>query len=315
MNLFGQNKRTGRKLVVGMLHAPPLPGSPGYAGGWEQLRQSVLADAAALVEGDAPASSGSGVIPKGGAISRDASGATSGVISGGGGGVDGLMLENFGDVPFFRGRVPSEVVACLTRLACEVKAVIGEVPLGINVLRNDGESALAVAAASGAAYVRVNVLSGAVVTDQGIIEGDAARLLRRRREMDAADVEVWADVRVKHAAPFGAGWRSLEEEVEEVVLRGGASGVIVSGTGTGKATDLEELAEVRRVVDALAMPAEARPRVWVGSGATAATAAGLLRFADGLIVGTSVKEDGQLDRPVDRARVSAVMAATRGQSS
>lgn len=259
--------------VVGMLHAPALPGAPGYAGDWAKLRGFVLRDALALVEG----------------------------------GVHGLMLENFGDVPFFSGRVPAEVVACLTRLACDVKREIGEaVPLGINVLRNDGESALAVASACGAAYVRVNVLSGAVVTDQGVIQGDAARLLRRRKEMGAEEVAVWADVRVKHAAPIGQGWRPLEEEVEELVLRAGASGVIVSGSGTGKATDMTELREVRDVMNTLG---EQAVPIWVGSGATADTAAALLEHADGLIVGTSVKADGQLGRAVEAKRVKALMDA------
>ncbi|MBB6430584.1 BtpA/SgcQ family protein [Algisphaera agarilytica] len=270
-----QKDRTAMK-IVGMLHAPALPGAPGYAGDWSALRDFVLRDAAALVEG----------------------------------GVHGLMLENFGDVPFFSGRVPAEVVACLTRLACDVKREVGEeVPLGINVLRNDGESALAVASACGAAYVRVNVLSGAVVTDQGVIQGDAARMLRRRREMGAEGVAVWADVRVKHAAPMGQGWRPLEEEVEELVLRAGASGVIVSGSGTGKATDADELRGVREVMDGLGD--QAVP-IWVGSGATADTAAGLLEHADGLIVGTWVKAGGQLGRPVETERVKRLMAEVPG---
>lgn len=284
---------TGQKMIVGMLHAPALPGSPGYGGDFAAICDTVRRDAAAWVEG------GLHTLHCG---SGDASGGT----SGGGG---GLMLENFGDVPFFRGRVPAEVVAGLTRLACEVKREVGDaVPLGINVLRNDGESALAVAAASGADYVRVNVLSGAVVTDQGIIEGDAARLLRRRREMGAQRVGVWADVRVKHAAPLGQGWRPIEEEVEELVLRARASGVIVSGSGTGKATDLGELKAVREVMDGLG---ERAVPIWVGSGASADTAAGLLKYADGLIVGTSVKTDGQLDAPVDPQRVKALLDAVR----
>lgn len=274
----------GKKMIVGMLHAPALPGSPGYGGDFAAICDTVRRDAAAWVEG--------GLQTYGGA-----SGGTSG----------GLMLENFGDVPFFRGRVPAEVVAGLTRLACEVKREVGDaVPLGINVLRNDGESALAVAAASGAAYVRVNVLSGAVVTDQGIIEGDAARLLRRRREMGAQGVGVWADIRVKHAAPMGAGWRPIEEEVEELVLRARASGVIVSGAGTGKATDVGELKAVREVMDGLG---ERAVPIWVGSGASADTATDLFKYADGLIVGTSVKTDGQLDAPVDPDRVKALLNA------
>ncbi|MEL7087651.1 MAG: BtpA/SgcQ family protein [Planctomycetota bacterium] len=168
---------------------------------------------------------------------------------------------------------------------------------------------MAVALACGADYVRVNVLSGAVATDQGVIEGDAARLMRRRREMGATGVGVWGDVRVKHAAPLGPGWRPLEEEVEELVLRAGAAGVVVSGRGTGKATDPNELQEVRRIMNGLG--GRAVP-IFVGSGASARTAAALLESADGLIVGTSVKRDGRLDRPVDPARVAAVLAAAKG---
>ncbi len=88
------------------------------------------------------------------------------------GGVHGLMMENFGDVPFFPGRVPTHVAAHMTALAFEVRRRI-DLPLGINVLRNDGVTALAVAHASGASFIRVNVLCGARVTDQGIIQGIA----------------------------------------------------------------------------------------------------------------------------------------------
>jgi len=284
-DLIADNSPKG-KAVIGMLHAPPLPGSPGYRGDFTVVCDAVRRDAAAWLAG------GLGEADQDQAIGN------------------GLMLENFGDVPFFPGRVPSEVVAFLTRLANEIKQEIGNaVRLGINVLRNDGESALAVAAATGAAYVRVNVLTGAVVTDQGLIEGDAARLLRRRREMEAEQIEIWGDLRVKHAAPLGhgacGGWRPIEEDVEELVLRAGAGGVIVSGTGTGKATDPDELKAVRSAMDRLrdqAVP------IWVGSGASAETAASLLEYADGLIVGTSVKINGQLGRPVDAERVRELLA-------
>lgn len=273
MDVFTSRYVTGQKSLVGMLHAPALPGSPRYAGDWEALRSFVRRDAAVLAEA----------------------------------GVHGVMLENFGDTPFFKGRAPAEVVACLTRLAVEVKSEIGSIPLGINVLRNDGESALAVAVASGAQMVRVNVLSGAVVTDQGIIEGDAARLLRRRREMGAEGVSVWADARVKHAAPFGAGWRPLSEEIEELIQRGGAGGVIVSGSGTGKPTDLDDLAQARAAIDGLGASDPAG--LWVGSGATAASVASLLQWADGVIVGTGLKCDGKVEAAVDPKRVKDLVQA------
>jgi len=257
-------------VVIGMLHAPPLPGSPHYRGDFDAIRDFVLRDVEALVSPS------------------------------GGGGVHGLMIENFGDVPFFRGRVPSEVVSSLTVLAVAVKQTT-DLPLGINVLRNDGESALAIAAASDADYIRVNVLSGAVVTDQGVIEGDAANLLRRRKLIGAEHVAILADVRVKHAAPLGADWWPFEEEVEELIHRAGASGVIVSGTGTGKPTPPEDLANVKRIAG--------DTPVFVGSGATPETAKQLAQHADGLIVGSYFKRDGALANPVDPARVRALMQA------
>src|SRR5688500_4844087 len=113
---------TAAKPVVGMLHAPPLPGSPGYGGAWQSVIDFVLRDAESLVAG----------------------------------GVDGLLLENFGDSPFFPGRVPAHAVASMTALAAAVRARF-DVPLGINVLRNDGVSALAIASACGAALIRVNI--------------------------------------------------------------------------------------------------------------------------------------------------------------
>src|SRR3954466_6562310 len=127
-----------RKPVIGMLHLPPLPGSPQFtaADGPDALREIVLRDADALAAG----------------------------------GIHGLMLENFGDVPFYPGRVPAHTVAVMTALAADVRQRFGELPLGINVLRNDGQSALAIAAAVGAHFIRVNILCGAGLTGQGIIQ-------------------------------------------------------------------------------------------------------------------------------------------------
>ena len=140
-----------RKPVIGMLHLPALPGSPLYGGSLTSIRDAMLRDAQLLAEG----------------------------------GVNGLMIENFGDTPFFPGRVPAHVVAHLTAIAGEVRRCVPNLPLGINVLRNDGLSALAVAHAVGADYIRVNVLCGARVADQGLLQGIAHELLRLRAELKA----------------------------------------------------------------------------------------------------------------------------------
>ncbi len=249
------------KPVIGMLHLLPLPGAPRYGGDVSAIRDAMLADAKALADGGAHA----------------------------------LMLENFGDAPFYPGRVPACVITHMTALACEVRRRF-DLPLGINVLRNDSRSALAVAHAAGAAFIRVNVLCGARVTDQGLIQGDAHDLLRERRQLGAESIKVLADVNVKHSAPLGV--RPVEVEVHDVVERGGADAVIVSGSGTGQSADLEELAAVK---------AAAATPVFVGSGVTAGTIETLWPHADGFIVGTALKRDGVTTHAVDPKRVSELM--------
>ncbi len=249
------------KPVVGLVHIAPLPGSPRYGGEVRAVRDAVLRDAEALVES----------------------------------GIHGLLLENFGDAPFWPRRVPAAVVAHITALAVELRRRFA-IPLGINVLRNDGRSALAVAHAAGAQFIRVNVLCGARLTDQGILEGIAPKLLRDRAQL-GADVKILADVDVKHSAPLAP--RPIEEEAEEMLDRGGADGLIVSGTATGRPTDP---AQLRAVCTA----ARGAP-VLVGSGVTADNVAEYLHWADGFIVGTWLKRDGQATSPVDPQRVRSLL--------
>jgi membrane complex biogenesis BtpA family protein len=209
------------------------------------------------------------------------------------GGAHGVMLENFGDVPFHPDRVPAVTVAALTVVASAVGRAVG-LPLGINVLRNDALSALAVAAAVGARWIRVNVLCGARVTDQGVLQGRAHEVLRRRRDLGLDDVLILADVDVKHSAPLGAP-RPLEEDVRETLQRAGADAVVVSGSGTGAAPEPERVNRARR--------AAGEAPVLLGSGLSVDNAAELLAAADGAVVGSSLKRGGRLEAPVDPLRV------------
>ena len=254
--------------IIGMLHAPALPGAPRASAPLAHAIDHVLRDAAALVDA----------------------------------GVDGLMLENFGDTPFFPRRVPHAVVAQLTCIALEIRRR-HEIPLGINVLRNDASAALAIAHAVGAAFIRVNVLCGARVTDQGVIQGLAHRLLRERAHLSAEQIRILADVDVKHSAALGAP-RSIEDEVADTLERAGADAVIVSGAGTGQPTDLDQL---RRATAAAGVAP-----VLVGSGVTARTIAPLRSVADGAIVGTSLKVEGVPTNPVDPTRARELIAALAG---
>jgi uncharacterized protein len=252
------NFRKDHRSVIGMVHLSPLAGAPRYGDNCAAVRTAAVRDAEALAEG----------------------------------GVHAIMVENFGDVPFFPGRVPAEVVAQMTAIAAEVRRAT-DLPLGINVLRNDGCSALAIAQAAGAQFIRVNVLCGARVTDQGIVHGIAHDLLRLRRHLGADDVGILADVDVKHSAPLAA--RAIEEEVADTVERGLADGLIVSGSGTGRPTDLETLRRVKSAAGAVP--------VFVGSGVTADTVASFLPNADGFIVGTAFKHEARAVNPVDVNRV------------
>ncbi len=151
---------------------------------------------------------------------------------------DAVVVENFGDAPFLPGPVEPVTVAAMT--VCVAAAASTGLPVGVNVLRNDVKSALAIAVATGSAFVRVNVHVGAVVADQGLIEGRAHETLRLRRLWGAESVRILADVDVKHAAPLGR--RPVGDVVtKDAVLRGLADGVLVTGAATGAKVDAEAL--------------------------------------------------------------------------
>ena len=255
--------------AIGMIHLLPLPGSPGWGGDMETVLAAALADARALAEG----------------------------------GLKAVMMENYHDVPFHPGQAPPETVAGVTAAAMLVRREFPDLHLGINVLRNDVVSALGVAAAVGARFVRVNVHTGAAVTDQGTIQGQAWRTLRRRRELGADRVAILADLRVKHARPLVE--RPLAEEVSDLRSRGLADGVIVSGVATGAGADPAEAAMVR----------EALPEgpILVGSGTTAENVGAFLPAADGFIIGSSLQEPDPVTgrRKVSAARTAAFVAALK----
>jgi len=261
-----ERARAGQKLLLGVVHLLPLPGSPLHTSRAAVLERA-LADASALVEG----------------------------------GLDGFVVENFGDAPFFGERVPASTLAEMAVLVERLRVAVGAEPLlGVNVLRNDARAALAVAAATGADFIRVNVHTGVMFTDQGTLEGRAHETLRERAA-SGARVEIFADVAVKHATP-PAGF-DLLQSAKDTAYRGLADALIVTGSGTGEATSLERLSLVRRAVPD-------RPLL-VGSGASTRSIRELLGVADGAIVGTSLKRAGRVSEPVDVERVRELCRAAR----
>lgn len=254
------------RALIGMVHLPPLPGSPASELPLERICQEARRDAGRLAEA----------------------------------GFDALVVENFGDSPFRATRVDPHTVAAMTMVAQAIRREI-DLPLGINVLRNDALAAIAIATVCEAAFIRVNIHTGVYATDQGIIEGRADETLRYRKKLDSR-AAILADVHVKHASPLLA--QPISEAAEEAAYRGRADGLIVSGTGTGKPTSMSDLQMVREAVPD-------RP-IFVGSGAGLQNVRELLRIADGVIVGTAVKEGGHTTAPVDPQRAAAFVRTARG---
>lgn len=255
--------------LIGMVHLPPLPGAPRFEGDRKQLRSEALTDALALVEA----------------------------------GFDALLVENHGDEPYYPDDVPNHVVSELTATVQELGIAIDH-PFGVNVLRNDARAAVAVAAATGGSFVRVNVHTGARATDQGHIEGRAHETLRLRDCLDA-DVAILADVAVKHSA--GLDGRPLDVVARETIDRGLADGLVVSGEETGRPPAEDRL---QTVIDGRDEATREAP-VFIGSGLTAEYAGELLKLADGAIVGTALKQDGETANRVDPERAAAFVEAVR----
>src|ERR1041384_5790817 len=195
------------KLLIGVVHLQPLPGSPCWQGDLEAVIQSAVQDAVAYERGGAKA----------------------------------LSIENFGDVPFTKANVGPETVAAMAAAGRAVRDAV-KLPFGFNVLRNDPRAGLALCAACHGSFIRVNVHTGAMLTDQGLIEGNAYETLRYRRQI-CARAQIFADVHVKHAVPLGD-W-TIEDSARDTVERGLADALIVSGVGTGLAADLAHVHRVR----------------------------------------------------------------------
>ncbi|HEY9656919.1 MAG TPA: BtpA/SgcQ family protein [Allocoleopsis sp.] len=251
--------------IIGVVHLMPLPTSPRWGGSLKAVIDRAEQEATALASG----------------------------------GVDGIIVENFFDAPFPKDAVDPAVVSAMSLVVQRLMNLV-TLPIGLNVLRNDAHSAMAIASCVQAQFIRVNVLTGVMATDQGLIEGQAHQLLRYRREL-GSDVKILADVLVKHARPLGS--PNLTTAVQETIERGLADGVILSGWATGSPPSLEDLE--------LASAAATGTPVFIGSGADWENIPRLIQAADGVIVSSSLKRRGRIDQPIDPIRVSQFVEAMR----
>ena len=251
--------------VIGVVHLSPLPTSPRWKGKLQEVIARAEQEATALSAG----------------------------------GVDGIIIENFFDAPFTKDSVDPAIVSAMTLIVDRLKGMV-MLPMGINVLRNDARSAMAIASCTDIQFIRVNVLTGVMATDQGLIEGKAHELLRYRREL-SSEVAILADVLVKHARPLGT--PNLTTAVQDTIQRGLADGVILSGWSTGSPPTQEDLE--------LASAAADNTPVFIGSGANWENIPQLMQAADGVIVSSSLKRYGKITETIDPIRVAQFVEAAK----
>ncbi len=260
-SLFGRSH-----AVIGVIHCLPFPGAPEYEGRpVAQIAQQAVAEASRYVEG----------------------------------GVDGLIVENHGDIPFAKpDQLGPETAACMAVTAAAVAAAC-PVPIGINVLANAAHVALAVAKAAGARFIRVNQWANAYVANEGFIEGPAGSAARYRAALQARDVRIFADVHVKHGAHAITADRSLAELARDVEFFG-ADGAIATGQRTGDSASLDEL---QAIAAGTALP------VLVGSGVDPGNVGDMFSVARAVIVASWLKRDGVWWNEVDPERLAVFMTA------
>jgi len=255
------------KSVIGMVHLPPLLGSPGYSGRFADVVDQACSEARILSDC----------------------------------GLAGIIVENYGDLPFFPGQVPPETVAAMTRVATEIRRAVS-LPLGINVLRNDAHAALSIAEAVGAQFIRTNVHVGLAASEQGLLVGKAHEVLRFRTFFKS-ECLIFADIAVKHSYPLFQ--QSADDMLRDTVVRGLADAVIVTGAATGVAADLQFAKKVKGICEKIGIP------LLIGSGIAPENINSALEIADAVIVGTYLKKEGVTTNPIDKNRVERLLQAIR----
>ena len=256
-----ENAEFHGSCLIGMVHLRALPGTPRHEHSMQEIEEMALREAMMLADA----------------------------------GFDAILLENMHDLPYLNRNVGPEIVAAMTRVATVIRSAV-DCPIGIQVLAGANQAALSIAHCCGLEFIRAEGFVHAHVADEGLMNADAAELLRERRRLGAEEVAIIADICKKHASHAITADLSLSDHAKAAEFCG-ADAVIVTGNATGEPVDLHQLGEVRH---STGLP------VLVGSGATAKSIAGLLKEAHGVIIGSDLKIDGQWDLEMDADRVRAV---------
>jgi hypothetical protein len=255
------------KPIIATLHLLSLPGSPYYSGeDIKDILQHTMDEVDILINA----------------------------------GVNGLIIENHGDIPFIKPeKFGFETVAAMTYIAGEVKKVAdkSKIQIGINCLANAPIPALAIGKAVDVKFIRVNQFVNAYVSNEGIMDGQAGNVLRYRKQIGAEDIAIFADVHVKHGSHSIVADRSISEQAKDVLFFSGDV-LICTGNRTGDPPNDNEINEIKVTPDT---------PVLIGSGTTAENVDHLLSIADGVIIASHFKDNGKWQNDVNEKRVQKFM--------
>lgn len=256
-----------KKIIIGMLHLLPLPGSPNYSGRMDDVLDRAKSDLENLLEG----------------------------------GLTKVNIENYGDIPFPKTPSSPITISSFTKIVTKLEQEF-DFDFGIQVMRNDALSGMSIAHVTGASFIRVNVLTGAMIAEEGIVEGDARPLMELRKKLNS-DVKVYADVLVKHAVPLGN--QDLRLTAKATIERNMADGIIITGDITGEEASVDDLINLKDEID--------KP-ILVGSGINKDNVNNYLKYCDGVIVGTSLKENNMTNNPVSKENVKEFIKVVKSNS-
>ena len=254
-----------RKPVIAMAHFPALPGTPRYnpAVGIDEIIARMRLDIDHLLNG----------------------------------GVDSIMFCNEDDRPYSF-HADFEAISVMTRVITELKPK--DRPFGVDFLW-DAKAAIAMAKAAGAAFVR-EVVTGVYESDMGLWAPDAGALYRYRKNIDAEDVKVFANITPEFASALGT--RSVLQRAKSAVVSSLVDAILIAGPMAGAEPDIAHLKEAKEALG------DTVP-VILNTGARPDNIKGFLEVADGVIVGSALKKDGYTWNPVDPERVKAFMEAVK----
>ena len=246
--------------IIGMVHLLPLPGAPHYQGSISDIYERAETEASILAAA----------------------------------GVDGIIVENFGDEPYLVGEPTPEQLALMAAVTYQVRRYSG-IPTGVNIQFNAWQAEIAVAYACMADFVRAEVFVDTVISAQGMVPPCSAQITRYRSQIGAQNILILADIQTKYTSNVMP--QALSQSARDAVAAG-ADALIVTGAATGQATPLDAVADVKQHVN---LP------VLVGSGASLDNLDQVLAIADGAIVGSALKEDGLAQNMVSEGRAAAFM--------